>query len=163
MTHSDQASSGPHDEGEIVIRPLRPEELPDMLEIERQSYSYPWSEGIFLDCFKSSYRLWGAALEGSLVGYAIVSYILDEAHLLNLCVHPRSRGLGVGKLLLRHLTTEANREGMNQILLEVRLSNKAASKLYRNQGFEEIGRRPRYYPTPSGQEDARVMSLLLSP
>src|SRR5690554_8160727 len=111
-----------------------------MLEIERQSYSYPWSEGIFLDCFKSSYRLWGAALEGSLVGYAIVSYILDEAHLLNLCVHPRSRGLAVGKLLLRHLTTSADREGMNQILLEDRLSNTSASQIYRTHGSAEICR-----------------------
>ncbi|MDO6441272.1 MULTISPECIES: ribosomal protein S18-alanine N-acetyltransferase [unclassified Marinobacter] len=148
---------------DLAIRPLEPEDLPEMLDIELQGYSHPWSEGVFLDCFKPSYRLWGICQFGSLVGYAVVSYILDEVHLLNLCIHPGCRGRGAGRLLLRHLVEEANREGMNQVILEVRLSNSTASKLYRSEGFEEIGRRPRYYPAASGWEDARVMALLLQP
>lgn len=146
----------------LAVKPLVPENLSEMLNIERLGYSYPWTEGVFLDCFKPSYRVWGAFQCGSLVGYAVVLYVLDEAHLLNLCVHAGCRGSGAGRLLLRHLVTEATGEGMNQVLLEVRLSNSVASKLYRSEGFEEIGRRPRYYPTASGQEDARIMSLLLA-
>lgn len=148
---------------ELTIRPLVSEDLPKMLDIEHQGHSYPWAEGVFLDCFKPSYRLWGACLNNSLVGYAVVTYILDEAHLLNLCVHRSARGHGVGKRLLRHLIAEALRESMNQVLLEVRKSNSVACKLYRKEGFEEIGRRPRYYPAPSGREDARIMSLLIQP
>lgn len=148
---------------ELAIRLLEPEDLPAMLDIERQSHSHPWSEGVFLDCFKPGYRLWGACLGDSLVGYAVVTYMFDEVHLLNLCVQPRGRRRGTGKLLLRHLVAEALREGMNQVLLEVRVSNSAAYKLYRKEGFEEVGRRPGYYPAPSGREDARVMSLLLHP
>ncbi len=148
---------------DLGIRPLEPEDLPEMLDIELQGYSHPWSEGIFLDCFKPSYRLWGICQFGSLVGYAVVSYVLDEVHLLNLCIHPGCRGRGAGRLLLRHLLAEATRECMNQVILEVRLSNNVAIKLYRNEGFEEIGRRPRYYPAASGWEDARVMALLLQP
>lgn len=148
---------------ELMVRPLMPEDLPEMLEIERQGHSHPWTEGVFLDCFKPDYRLWGACLGDSLAGFVVVTYMLDEVHLLNICVHPRSRGHGVGRYLLRHLVAEATREGMNQVLLEVRLSNNVASKLYRNEGFEEIGRRPGYYPSASGREDARVMSLLLYP
>jgi ribosomal-protein-alanine N-acetyltransferase len=146
---------------DLTVRPLEPGDLPEMLDIERQGYSHPWTEGIFLDCFKPSYRLWGACQGGSLVGYVVVSYVLDEVQLLNLCVHPGYRGLGAGRFLLRHLLAEAARESMNQIILEVRLSNKAASKLYRAEGFEETGRRPRYYPAASGREDARIMTLLL--
>ncbi|MGO1462062.1 MAG: ribosomal protein S18-alanine N-acetyltransferase [Marinobacter sp.] len=146
---------------ELTIRPLQAEDLPKMLDIERQGYSHPWTEGVFRDCFKSGYRLWGACLGGSLVGYAVVVYVLDEVQLLNLCVQPGARGDGVGKLLLRHLIAEAIRESMNQVVLEVRLTNTVACKLYRHEGFEEIGRRPGYYPAPSGREDARVMSLLL--
>lgn len=148
---------------ELGIRPLVPEDLPELLEIERQGHSHPWTEGVFLDCFKPDYRLWGACLGDSLAGFVVGAYMLDEVHLLNLCVHPRSRSHGVGRHLLRYLVAEATREGMNQVLLEVRLSNSVASKLYRNEGFEEIGRRPGYYPAASGREDARVMSLLLSP
>lgn len=146
---------------ELTIRPLAAEDLPEMLDIERQGYSHPWTEGVFLDCFKSSYRLWGASLGSSLVGYAIVSYVLDEVQLLNLCVRPGVRSRGAGRRLLRHLVAEAIRESMNQVLLEVRLTNRVACKLYRSEGFEEIGRRPGYYPAPSGREDARVMSLLI--
>ncbi|RBW49430.1 ribosomal protein S18-alanine N-acetyltransferase [Marinobacter sp. F3R11] len=146
---------------ELAIRPLESKDLPEVMNIELQGYSHPWTERIFLDCFKPGYRLWGINENRVLVGYAVVSYVLDEAHLLNLCVHPGYRGQGVGRLLLRHLIGEAARENMNQILLEVRLSNNIASKLYRKEGFEEIGRRPRYYPAASGWEDARVMALLL--
>lgn len=146
---------------DLQVRPLTTEHVPELLEIERQSYSYPWSEGVFVDCFKSDYHVWGAYLGGVLVGYAAVLNVLDEVHLLNLCIHPRRRSGGAGRRLLRHLIAEATREGMNQVLLEVRLSNSPASKLYKSEGFEEIGRRPKYYPTATGREDARVMSLLL--
>jgi ribosomal-protein-alanine N-acetyltransferase len=148
---------------ELTIRPLEPGDLPEILNIELQCYSHPWSDGIFLDCFKPGYRLWGVCQNGSLVGYAVATYVLDEVSLLNLCVHPGCRGRGVGRLLLRHLLADAVRECMNQVILEVRLSNNVASKLYRNEGFEEIGRRPQYYPAASGREDARIMVLLLQP
>lgn len=55
----------------------------------------------------------------------------------------------------------ARAEGMVQVLLEVRESNDAAYRLYRQEGFREIGRRKGYYPAASGREDARVMALSL--
>jgi len=57
------------------------------------------------------------------------------------------------------LVREAAADGMAQVLLEVRASNEAASDLYLAEGFAEIGRRPGYYPSSSGREDARVLSL----
>lgn len=146
---------------DLTTRPLRSDDIPAVLDIESQGYSHPWAEGVFLDCFKPGYRLWGVCLGEVLVGYAVVLYVLDEAQLLNICVQPGARGSGAGRLLLRYLISDAVREGMNQVILEVRLSNNTASKLYRSEGFEEIGRRPGYYPAPSGREDARIMSLLL--
>lgn len=146
---------------ELTMRPLRADDIPTVLGIENQGYSHPWTEGVFRDCFKPGYRLWGVCLGEVLVGYAVVLYVLDEAQLLNICVQPGARGSGAGRRLLRYLISDAVREGMNQVVLEVRLSNSAASKLYRSEGFEEVGRRPGYYPAPSGREDARIMSLLL--
>nr|WP_144822477.1 ribosomal protein S18-alanine N-acetyltransferase [Marinobacter piscensis] len=147
----------------VALRPLSPDNIPDMLEIERLGHSHPWTEGIFSDCFKPGYLLSGAWFGERLVGYAVVAYMFDEAHLLNICVHPDTRGHGVGRQLLRHVIQSARSEDMSEVLLEVRISNKAASKLYQKEGFEEIGRRPGYYPAASGREDARVMSLLLYP
>ncbi|AXS84482.1 MULTISPECIES: ribosomal protein S18-alanine N-acetyltransferase [Marinobacter] len=146
-------------EADLLFRPLVPEDITAVLDIELQGYSYPWSEAVFLDCFKDSYRFWAACQGESLVGYAVVTYVVGEAHLLNICMHPRVRGKGVGRQLLRHVLAAASHEGMSQLLLEVRASNKAAIALYEDEGFREIGRRPGYYPSANGREDARVMVL----
>ncbi|SDX56831.1 ribosomal protein S18-alanine N-acetyltransferase [Marinobacter mobilis] len=145
----------------LVVRPLTETDLDAVIDIERQSYSHPWAKGVFLDCFHPNYRLW--ALEGSagLVGYSIVSYQFDEAHLLNICISPASHRCGLGRRLLRHVVASAAHDGMVAVILEVRASNEQAARLYLSEGFQEIGRRPGYYPDGSGREDARVMSLSL--
>jgi len=145
-------------QGELVIDALNPEELPAILEIERGCHSNPWSAGIFEDCFKSTYRLWAARRNGELAGYAVVTYQYDEAHLLNLCVAPAARGLGVARRLLQYLIARSGHDGMQLLLLEVRHSNKAAYRLYCSEGFEQVGVRPDYYPAPDGRENARVMT-----
>lgn len=144
---------------DLAIRALAPEDMPAVLEIERQGYSHPWGEPVFRDCFRDNYRLWAACHGDELVGYAVVAYMFDEAHLLNLCVHPAWQGQGAGRRLLRHLLKEAAREQIWQTILEVRLSNEAAYQLYLAEGFAEIGRRPGYYPGADGREDARVMAF----
>ncbi|EMP57487.1 ribosomal-protein-alanine acetyltransferase [Marinobacter santoriniensis NKSG1] len=144
---------------DFVFRPLQPEDLPEVLEIERQGYARPWSESVFLDCFRDNYRLWAICHGDRLVGYAIVAYQFDEAHLLNLCVGRASRGQGAGRELLRYLVARSIHDGMHQVLLEVRRSNEGAAALYLSEGFEEIGVRPGYYPGVDGAEDARVMKL----
>jgi ribosomal-protein-alanine N-acetyltransferase len=148
-------------DADLLVRPLAPGDVQAVLDIERQGYSHPWSESVFLDCFKDNYRLWAACHGGRLVGFAVVAYMVDEAHLLNICVHPRARGEGVGRHLLRHVLATAAHEGMARLLLEVRVSNHAALALYQNEGFHEIGQRPGYYPAANGREDARVLTLAL--
>ncbi|HKK55037.1 ribosomal protein S18-alanine N-acetyltransferase [Marinobacter sp.] len=144
------------------VRALRGEDLPEVLEIERRGYSFPWTEGVFRDCFRPDYRLWGIQISTGLAGYAVVAYMADEAHLLNLCVATGCRRSGLARHLLRHLVGEAARDGMTRILLEVRVSNCSATGLYLAEGFVEIGLRPGYYPSSSGREDARVLSLQLA-
>ncbi|MDI9246286.1 ribosomal protein S18-alanine N-acetyltransferase [Marinobacter sp. CHS3-4] len=144
------------------VRLLQIEDLPEVLDIERMGYSFPWAESVFRDCFRPNYRLWGVELSGELVGYAVVAYLVDEAHLLNICVSSRHRRHGFARYLLRYLVCEAAKDGMVQLILEVRESNQSAADLYLSEGFSEIGRRPNYYPSSSGREDARVLSLTLS-
>lgn len=143
----------------LSVRALTEADLDAVLDIERQGYSFPWSEAVFRDCFRSDYRLWALCDGDRLIGYAVVAYLFDEAHLLNLCVAPGCRRSGGGRYLLRCLVTESARDRMEQVILEVRDSNRAAIELYRGEGFTEIGTRPGYYPSSTGREDAVVMAL----
>jgi len=142
-----------------VIRNLVAGDLPAVMELERMGQSHPWSESIFRDCFKDGYRLWALEHNGQLQGFAIINNIFDEAHLLNICIHPRFRGQGGGRLLLQHVIDDAVNDGMACMLLEVRASNRVAIRLYRSERFVDIGLRRGYYPAASGREDARVMVL----
>lgn len=145
--------------GDMTIRALCQDDLPEVLDIECQGYSFPWSESVFRGCFRPDYRLWALEMGESLSGYAVVAYMAGEAHLLNLCVAASQRRSGAGRRLLRHLVAESARDGMSQVLLEVRGSNSGAMDLYASEGFTVIGRRPGYYPGGREREDALVMAL----
>ena len=69
---------------------------------------------------------------------------------------------GHGRILLRAMVQAARGRGACRVFLEVRPSNPAAIALYQDEGFNEIGRRPRYYPAANnGREDAIVMAMEL--
>lgn len=145
--------------GVMTIRALCEDDLPEVIDIECQGYSFPWSESVFRGCFRPDYRLWALEMRDRLSGYAVVAYMAGEAHLLNLCVATGDRRSGAGRRLLRHLVAESARDGMSQVLLEVRDSNASAMDLYASEGFSVIGRRPGYYPGGQEREDALVMAL----
>lgn len=145
--------------GGMTIRELCEDDLPQVLDIECQGYSFPWSESVFRGCFRPDYRLWALEICDRLSAYAVVAYMAGEAHLLNLCVAAGQRRSGAGRRLLRHLVAESARDGMAQVLLEVRDSNVGAMNLYATEGFSVIGRRPGYYPGRQEREDALVMAL----
>lgn len=142
-----------------AIRPLELADLNQVLDIERMGYSHPWNEAVFRDCFKPDYRLWALTEADVLQGYAVVAYLFDEAHLLNLCVGRPYRACGAGRRMLRFLIKVAFEEGMQRIILEVRRSNRPAISLYESEGFFQIGERPGYYPGALEREDALVLAL----
>lgn len=145
------------------IRMMRREDLPEVARIEQAAYEFPWSPGIFRDCLKAGHACWVMAWPDELVGYGILSVAAGEAHVLNLCVNPDHQGAGHGRRLLRRLMDLARWHGAARVFLEVRPSNVAAHKLYLGEHFLEIGRRPRYYPSIQGREDAIVMMRKLVP
>ena len=146
----------------VEVRGMRERDVPAVLEIEQVSYGYPWSERIFRDCLRVGYRGWVATdLDSRIVGYALLSVAVGEAHVLNLCVAPDARGHGVADRLLDALIGQAEYECAERVLLEVRPSNKAARRLYKRRGFQRIASRPGYYPSPDGREDALLLELAL--
>ena len=106
---------------------------------------------------------WVLDVEGAIAGYFLMSLAAGEAHVLNICVAPEQQGHGHGRRLLRALIQLARTRGAQRIFLEVRPSNRRAIALYDMEGFNEIGRRPRYYPARDGREDAIVMAMELLP
>ena len=140
---------------------LAGEDLPEIVAIEQAAHPYPWSEAVFEDCLRAGYRLDGAFDRGRLLGYSVVMRVLDEWHLLNLCVDPASQRRGVGRFLLERVLEAARVDGASCVLLEVRAGNRAAIALYESAGFADIGHRKAYYPAPDGREDARVMRRAL--
>ncbi|MAA73713.1 MAG: ribosomal-protein-alanine N-acetyltransferase [Salinisphaeraceae bacterium] len=149
-------------EAAFQVRRLVTEDVPAVLEIERQSYQYPWSEGIFRDCLRVGYRCFVATdLYGHVRGYSLLSVAVGEAHILNLCVHPDYRRLSIARLLLDQLVRQAVSENAESVMLEVRPSNKGAIRLYEGYGFKRIGRRKNYYPAASGREDALLLAYFL--
>ena len=144
------------------LRPLKTHDIPKVLTIERQMYSYPWSEGIFKDCLKIGYSNWAFIKDGQFVGYVILSVAVGEAHILNICLDPAYQGKGLGRQFLKEVLIIAKKKNANSVLLEVRPSNKAAVQLYKTAGFKQIGKRKNYYQAADGKEDALVLSLDLT-
>lgn len=81
--------------------------------------------------------------------------IADEAHITVLAVHPDYRQQGLGQTILHALLTLAWQRGLKWATLEVRASNQAAIALYQKFGFQEAGKRKRYYQDTG--EDALVL------
>ena len=143
------------------LRAARPEDLPQIFELEQRAYPYPWSLGMLRDCLKAGYELWQLEDAQGLIGYGILSAAGGEAHLLNLCIAPERQGQGHARRLLARLVDLARWHHAERLFLEVRPSNHRAMDLYLRSNFSEVGRRPNYYPTASGREDAIVMALEL--
>ncbi len=142
-----------------LLRRMLAADIPAVAEMERQAYEFPWTEGIFRDCLRVGYDC--RVLEGNggaLQGYVVLSVAVAEAHLLNLCVHPDRRRCGLGRDMLNHAMITARIAGAERMFLEVRPSNAPALKLYDEEGFVCIGRRPQYYRSRTGREDAVVLA-----
>ena len=136
-------------------------QISSLLEIEEESNPYPWTELNFKDCLERGYYSLALEEEGLFVGFAIMAISSEESHLLNIGIKKENRRLGLGEKLLRKMIIAAEVMGSKKIILEVRITNKSAYKLYEKLGFEEIGTRKNYYRLPEGREDAFVMSKSL--
>ena len=148
-------------EGKLTTREMQLVDLDAVVENETRAYAFPWSRGIFADCLKSGYLCRVLLYQGNVIGHLILNTVVDEAHLLNVCVRRERQGAGLGRLLVRHAIDLCRDAGATQMFLEVRPSNRKAISLYNSLGFTQIGLRPEYYPGDPVREDAVVMMLPL--
>ena len=142
-------------------RRMRAADLDAVMAIENAVYTHPWTRGNFMDSLNAGYHCWVAECDGALVGYCVVAFAANEAHLLNLSVAAAWQRIGLGRAMLEFAINLAKDAAARRIFLEVRVSNVAARALYTRCGFSEIGTRRGYYAAHGGREDARVLELAL--
>lgn len=146
---------------DVVIRPMTEADVGGVVALERASYQFPWSEGIFRDCLRVGYVCRVVTSANRLIGYGVMSVGAGEAHILNLCVDSGFRCQGIGRRMLDYLLDRGAVAGMTEAFLEVRPSNTAAIRLYLSLGFDQVGMRRGYYQAVGGREDAAVLKLNL--
>jgi ribosomal-protein-alanine N-acetyltransferase len=138
------------------------DDLSMVSDIERRSYEFPWSHGVFRDCLLAGYHCVVLERDGRVAGYGILSIAAGEAHILNLFIDPNYRSLGYGEQVLDAILARSRAANVREIFLEVRPSNVTALALYRKKGFHSVARRPAYYQASEGREDAAVLAKKLT-
>lgn len=145
----------------IAIEPARREDLAAVAAIEQEAFSDPWSDRSFREALAHGSVYFACARRDGeeVVGYVVAWFVADEGEIANLAVAPSAWGSGIGRDLLDAALAEGERRQVSAVYLEVRDSNERARRLYRSRGFEEVGRRRKYYRLPV--EDAIVLRRTL--
>jgi ribosomal-protein-alanine N-acetyltransferase len=143
---------------EITISLMRPRDLPEVMELERESFTWPWSEEFFLDELSRDFSyIFLAKGPGGLVGFICFWVLVDEMHILNVAVRKNYRRKGIAGTLAMEAMKFAKAHGARSATLEVREKNTAAIKLYEKMGFVRAGLRRNYYDSP--RDNAVIMWL----
>lgn len=146
----------------LSLREATIDDAEAIYELDKACFSVPWSLESITAEFAPDHqgqRLYVLAeLDGNIIGYAGAWLVLDEGQITNIAIHPDYRRQGYGAMLTKKLVRLLFEAEMNEIFLEVRLSNLGALALYRRLGFTVKGIRKNYYTDPL--EDAYIMSRL---
>ena len=147
---------------DFLIRKMTGRDLDEIMQIELQSFTLPWSRQSYENELNNRYATYIVAdYEGEVAAYGGMWVVVEEAHITNEAVAPRYRRQGMGSRLLQALLNIARQKRVCRVYLEVRASNLAAMRLYSAQGFIPTGVRRQYYS--DNDEDAIVMMKQLQP
>ncbi len=130
--------------------------ITDILEVEKMSFSHPWTEKMFEEEISGKFSVYRVVIkDGKAIAYMGMWVLADEGHITNIAVSKNYRRQGVASLLLKDFIKLAKERNLAFMTLEVRASNEAARALYSSFGFCEVGRRKKYY---ENTEDAILMT-----
>ena len=142
---------------EVQIERMQCEDLQHVMAIEKEAFPDPWHESFFKRELRKKRKhayLYVAKLHKRVIGY-IVFYIFNgEGHIYNIAVDTAYRRRGIGKYLLESALEIIEKNGVDEVFLEVSVKNTAAVKLYKKYHFQVFGVRKRYY---SNGDDAYVL------
>lgn len=143
-----------------LIRKMTPQDLDQVMIIEREAFALPWSKESYLSELKNSFANYLICdWEGDMAGYGGIWVVFEEAHITNIAIGKDYRGSGLGRSLMLELEGMARAKQANRILLEVRPSNQAARQMYKHLGYMDTNLRKNYYV--DNNEDAIIMTKFL--
>ncbi len=142
---------------EITIRKMEIADVDQVMEVERVSFTTPWTTVIFYQEIVDNQYAYYYVIEwnGRIVGYVGTWVVLEDAQVTNIAIMPELRGNKLGEKLFQYMLLQIKLIGATRLSLEVRESNIPAQKLYRKFGLVPGGIRKNYYT--DNQEDAIVM------
>ena len=147
----------------LEIRRMKPDDLEEVMVIERVAFPHPWSTELFRRELEHDWSTILVAVEPlspldfseCITGFLIYWLVHDEVHILNVATDTPHRRRGVARALLVECLARGKEHGAVLATLEVRKGNAAALELYTALGFRSVGVRPNYYVDEG--EDAVVM------
>lgn len=141
----------------VDICEMRSQHVDEVYRISKEAFPLPWAkEELIRETTNPNALNLVALYEERVIGYVQCWYTLDSADIINVAVAPEYKRQGVGHRLIRDLILHLKERNVENVFLEVRVSNLPAQKLYRSMGFISLSRRERYYVNG---EDALVMNL----
>ncbi len=133
-------------------------DLDEILKIEQCSFTDPWSRQGFEDALKYEYSsLLAARVNGRMAGYCCLYHIMDEGEIVNVAVAETFRGKGIGERMMQALLALGRSKGVDRFILDVRVGNAPAIKLYKKMGFFPLALEKNFYENPV--EDGWLMEL----
>jgi [ribosomal protein S18]-alanine N-acetyltransferase len=145
-----------------VIRSALAADAATLSLLHSASFDEGWTEQDFTTWLgrKEAFAVLGAR-EREAVAFGLALAAGDEAELLTIATTPAHRGRGLGQEIFRALDAEASARSLKRWVLEVARNNLPALRLYKSEGFVEIGVRTAYYRQKEGRADALVLSRLV--
>ena len=101
-----------------LLRPMRVEDLDQVVAIEIGAYEFPWTLGIFRDCLRAGYNCWVLAQSVEVIGYGVLTVAAGEAHILNVCVAQDQQSRGHGRHLMQRLVDLARWHHAERVFLD---------------------------------------------
>ena len=141
---------------EYSVRRMEEKDVEQIVAIEKDTFSQPWSEVDFRKAWKDSHNIYFVVEKGrEIIGYCGLWSVVDEGQITNVAIRRDARGQGLATKMMTALLEEGIKEGLTAFTLEVRVGNHSARSVYKKLGFEEAGVRPNFYDHP--KEDAVIM------
>lgn len=137
----------------MQLRQMNENDLPQVLELQRELAFQDWNEKQFLSEIRASYAYCVVCEDdGKLLGYAIFHLLGPDSELLSIATRTSEQRKGIGSQLLKAGLDKLTESG-DQCFLEVRDGNAKARAFYEKHGFKLYSVRKKYY---SDGEDAAL-------
>lgn len=147
---------------QVHIRWMIRRDMPEVLDIENESFEFPWCEEDFIRCLQQRNCIGMVAEhDDQVIGFMIYELHKTRLHILNFAVSAPFRRHGVGEQMVAKLVSKLSHQRRTRIALEVRETNLAAQLFFRNNNFRAVSVLRDFYEDTT--EDAYIMQYDYQP